>query len=228
MKEVKMCQVTVIGVGHSNNKERTMAMVLREIAEPHRHMPVFIPRHREATFISAIKWYARNEAVDHDVVEDFAMAVGYRIRSVSIHTERWGALTAQMMALGEMGERVTFTVTMHQGVLHAYLRNLPIYIEEDVLNTAEKQVKYKGYDEVSELGLDVQKERVSNSLLGRCITQGVMPLEVTDPTAEERLHESTYAELEILHKLSIDKEQYEWAKIIWAEQEARIKTSGNE
>lgn len=223
-----MCRMTFIGMGHSNNKEKTMAMVLREIEEPHRHMPVFIPRHREATFVSTIKWYARNESVEHDVVDDFAMAVGYKIRSVSIHTEQSGALTTQMLALGEMGERVTFTVTMHQGVLHAYIRNLPIYIEEPILITAEKQVKYKGYDEVSELGLDVAKERVSNSVLGRCITKGVMPPEVIDPTAEERLHESTYEELEILHKLSIDKEQYEWAKIIWAEQEARIKSTDNE
>lgn len=223
-----MRRVTVIGMGRSNNNEQTMAMVLREIEEPHRHMPVFIPRHREMAFVSAIKRFARHEALEHDVVDDFAMAVGFKIRSVGIHTEQSGALTAQMFAIGELGERVEFTVTMHQGVLHAYLRDLPIYVEEAVLAMAAKQVQYKGYEEVEELGLDVEKERVSNSVLGRCIQQGVMPLEVTDPTAEERLHESTYEELEILHKLSIDKEQYEWAKIIWAEQEARANTRNDE
>lgn len=221
MKEIKMCQMTVMGMGYSNNANQTMAMVLQEIEAPHRKMPVFLPKHREESFVSLVKWHARNEHNDHDVVDDLAMAIGYKIRSVSIHTERSGALTAQMMALGELGERVTFTVTMHQGVLHAYLRDLPIYVEEKILVTAERQVEYKGEDDVPELGIDTHKERVRASKIGRWITHDIKPEDVSIPIAISKSREASDSDLEILHDLSLSREQYEWAQIIWNEQERR-------
>ncbi len=217
-RDVKMCQMTVIGIGRSNDEKRTMAIVLRERNGAQRYMPVLVPPHRERSYVVSIRHFTRSGTTDHDVVDALATAVGYRIRKVVIYLSSSGLVLTEMCALSDMGEEVRFTVPMHQGIVHAYLRNLPIFVEDIILDTTDATVRIEsGYREVE---IDLEKERIQNSIVGQYISNGVRPEDIDHDTAL-LLSEITTADLTGLYTLSLEGEQYEWSRVLFEEQKRR-------
>lgn len=205
-------QVAVTAIGSNLGDSPKLAMILESLEGERLRMPVFFPTHRNQLFLQLFKQFSSSQEIENDIVDDFARSLGYTLRSLFIRLNAQGVVVAFVEAIDEYGSEHEFEVTMHQGVIFAYCRNLPIYVQEMILTQYNARINYiKGGNQATIL-MSALEENLKKMSLYRLINDGVLPSEV--PNAAETLEGAEPPLIALLRHYCVAQERYEWAHFL--------------
>ena len=129
-----MVPVDVLGV-QLTGETATPVVLLREVAEPHRIVPVVVGGNEALAIAFGLQGVSMPRPLTHDLLVDVLAQTGTTVGGVTITEVRDGAFVAELALAGPGGERVLDS-RPSDAIAIAVRVHAPLFIAGDVLDAA--------------------------------------------------------------------------------------------
>ena len=146
-----------------------------------------------------------------DVLEEYQSAMGIFLHKVIIRAGEGGEREGWFYTLSDMGEVSYCRVPIYLAVMHAVLRQLPVMVEDELL---EKDSAVVSLDDIQkQLSHSAPIQLSKSSVLQLMIEQEEANHEFLSRITDEELKSSlSIQELKEIKEKVVEMEKYEWAK----------------
>jgi bifunctional DNase/RNase len=144
-----MRQVEITGIALEATTGAPL-VVLQETAAPHRAVPIFIGGPEAASIGLALTGETADRPLTHDLMADLVELFQARLDRVDVTELRDGAFLAEMSVSGPGGNRRLDT-RPSDAIALALRLDAPLYVSDDVLETASSMFELTSGDDTDEL-----------------------------------------------------------------------------
>ena len=209
-KKTRPVAFSCVELGQMENSDSSIHLVLKTLSdEPLEEYLVPIPRRCNNEYMEVIQNMVSGKIQSADsFLRDLLLATDCTLSNLVIRHDGDGDRAEMKMMTSDM-EMIPFDVPMHEGVLHAMVSGLPIFVEEELLVPS---IRRDGW--MKDGVMQRRTPETEYNILSYELSKGRLPEDYEADRLAASLDAIGEERVSALQREAIETEQYEWAQWI--------------
>ena len=209
-KKTRPVAFSCVELGQMENSDSSIHLVLKTVSdEPLEEYLVPIPRRCNNEYMEVIQNMVSGKIQSADsFLRDLLLATDCTLSNLVIRHDGDGDRAEMKMMTSDM-EMIPFDVPMHEGVLHAMVSGLPIFVEEELLVPS---IRRDGW--MKDGVMQRRTPETEYNILSYELSQGRLPEDYEADRLAASLDAIGEERVSALQREAIETERYEWAQWI--------------
>lgn len=209
-KKTRRVAFSCVELGQMENSDSSIHLVLKTVSdEPLEEYLAPIPRRNNNEYMEVISNLVSGKIRSADsFLRDLLLATDCTLSRLVIRHDGDGDRAEMKMMTSDM-EMIPFDVPMHEGVLHAMVSGLPIFVEEELLVPS---VRRDGW--MKDGVMQRRTPETEYNILSYELSKGRLPEDYEADRLAASLDAIGEERVSALQREAIETERYEWAQWI--------------
>ena len=209
-KKTRRVAFSCVELGQMENSDSSIHLVLKTVSdEPLEEYLAPIPRRNNNEYMEVISNLVSGKIRSADsFLRDLLLATDCTLSRLVIRHDGDGDRAEMKMMTSDM-EMIPFDVPMHEGVLHAMVSGLPIFVEEELLVPS---VRRDGW--MKDGVMQRRTPETEYNILSYELSKGRLPEDYEADRLTASLDAIGEERVSALQREAIETERYEWAQWI--------------
>ena len=209
-KKTRRVAFSCVELGQMENSDSSIHLVLKTVSdEPLEEYLVPIPRRCNNEYMEVIQNMVSGKIQSADsFLRDLLLATDCTLSNLVIRHDGDGDRAEMKMMTSDM-EMIPFDVPMHEGVLHAMVSGLPIFVEEELLVPS---IRRDGW--MKDGVMQRRTPETEYNILSYELSKGRLPEDYEADRLAASLDAIGEERVSALQREAIETERYEWAQWI--------------
>lgn len=209
-KKTRPVAFSCVELGQMENSDSSIHLVLKTLSdEPLEEYLVPIPRRCNNEYMEVIQNMVSGKIQSADsFLRDLLLATDCTLSNLVIRHDGDGDRAEMKMMTSDM-EMIPFDVPMHEGVLHAMVSGLPIFVEEELLVPS---IRRDGW--MKDGVMQRRTPETEYNILSYELSKGRLPEDYEADRLMASLDAIGEERVSALQREAIETERYEWAQWI--------------
>ncbi|WP_018107285.1 hypothetical protein [Porphyromonas bennonis] len=209
-KKTRPVAFSCVELGQMENSDSSIHLVLKTLSdEPLEEYLVPIPRRCNNEYMEVIQNMVSGKIQSADsFLRDLLLATDCTLSNLVIRHDGDGDRAEMKMMTSDM-EMIPFDVPMHEGVLHAMVSGLPIFVEEELLVPS---IRRDGW--MKDGVMQRRTPETEYNILSYELSKGRLPEDYEADRLAASLDAIGEERVSALQREAIETERYEWAQWI--------------
>ena len=211
-KKTRPVAFSCVELGQMENSDSSIHLVLKTVSdEPFEEYLVPIPRRCNNEYMEVIQNMVSGKIQSADsFLRDLLLATDCTLSNLVIrHDSEDDDARAEMSLMTSYMEVIPFDVPMHEGVLHAMVSGLPIFVEEELLVPS---IRRDGW--MKDGVMQRRTPETEYNILSYELSKGRLPEDYEADRLTASLDAIGEERVSALQREAIETERYEWAQWI--------------